>query len=476
METQVLNIVTNAKTNLEQKTESGEDICSELFSEILQSESENKDKDEFCAEANSLINMLSAVYQIKNDASVPPACVVDSEETTEIKSIIPNEPDLDYAAKVASEGNNSENIIDEFTNALFPIKNSQVQETAETLEYANSDNLSDFDISLTEVTEKPQAVNSEPVVNNSEIIIKDKILYNPNNSEPVLELENKQKNKAVNDFKNKIIQNPVNENAFHIEIKKNLDKAGTRDGNSEIAPELTIDNTVKSFKAESLNKDIPTEVIEDYNEFSKVLDESSDVDFSSDNDKNSTPFQLDARKTEEVNDSVVENMTQVVDSIDSKGEQIQEINTTNNIKQLVSEVNDKIIKSMTFTENDLSQEFELQIRPESLGKLVIKLQKSQDIMKVKIITTSPEVKEMLSANTQLMQLQINDKGVELSNVEIVYQNLSGDKNMQGRERTEQQNKRKNYKVKDDYNQYISSADGNSVSNYININGSVSYLV
>lgn len=469
METQVLNIVTNVKTNLEQKTENSEGTCGELFSEILLSESENKDKEENCIETGCLVNMLSAVYQINNDAPTTSACVDGSEKTAEIESVMPIKPGIAYAAEAAGGPNNSEEIIDEIKNALLPIENSEEQEAAKTLQYTDSDKSSDFDISLDEVTKKMQVVNNEPTENNSEMKTEDVVLDNPENIEPVLEHKNIQKNNNV--------KNAVNESALNVEIKKNVDKAGRKADFSKVAAGITFDKALKEFKTEIQNEDVPAEIIEDYSEFSKVQSESSDADFSSDNDENSTPFQLDTKKSAQVNDYVIENTTQAMDSISTKNSQIHEVNTADsNIKQFVNEVNDKIINSMTFTENELSQEFEIQIRPESLGKLLIKLQKNQDIMKVKIITTSPEVKEILSANTQLMQLQINDKGVELSNVEIIYQNLSGDENMQGREKTEQQNKRKNYKVKEDYNQYISSVDGNSVSNYININGSVSYLV
>lgn len=154
------------------------------------------------------------------------------------------------------------------------------------------------------------------------------------------------------------------------------------------------------------------------------------------------------------------------------------ITVSQSAPQIIEAVESKIIERATYMEAGDIREFEIELTPKFLGKMVIRLAKDESGMKVRIITSNQEVREILSMRAELMQTQIKDRGVEMNNLEVVYTNLSNgffdSGSMAGRHGHSQSRQAPSYAAGEAYVQN-SAYEGEKLMD-ININGTVSYLV
>lgn len=90
-------------------------------------------------------------------------------------------------------------------------------------------------------------------------------------------------------------------------------------------------------------------------------------------------------------------------------------------------VKNEIIDSLTYTQKNTSKKIEIKLEPEFLGKLTIKLERTADEINVKILTSSLNVKEILSDQALKMVESIKNWGVD-ADIDVVYTGTSGDNN------------------------------------------------
>lgn len=470
MESKVLGITVNAGNSPGQKTENGgETACCELFGEIFKSQSEDKENEQKNMEANCLLNMQPVVYQVPDDVPEASADTADTGKANEIELLMPQEPAEGCDSRLEGEkgliGHVSQDFKEIFSNQKFPEQTGLPEES-------DKSSLDVIAFLKNEIKETGKTTGAGFEDKTKDVHFADKFSEDAGNNE-VLSLSDEPDDKNFNPvFREPDDKKPSNENRIILSTKEN---------DVPIIINIDKNETVKQKDMKTGNagagngKSAVSAKLEEKNKAKASFD---GVIFKSRGDKNIKV--LPEKKTPDTRDTSVDTGISKMygDFIELQSGGVNEIDTAENTRQLIDTVNDKIVKSMAFTEADGSQEFELQLKPEFLGKLVIKLLKDHGGMKVKIFTTSTEVKEMLTAGTHFMQSHIQERGVEISDVEIIYQNLTGDKNMtEGRERFEKVNKKRNYKVKDDMEKYTQLIpEGESAAKYININGTVSYLV
>ncbi len=79
---------------------------------------------------------------------------------------------------------------------------------------------------------------------------------------------------------------------------------------------------------------------------------------------------------------------------------------------------------------DGKYDFDVELKPDFLGKLSIRLSMEDGSIRMQIKTDDASVKSMLSSQTSSLQDALKEKGITLSNVDITYESqtsLSGDR-------------------------------------------------
>lgn len=413
---QISNIIPNTQSTIEQKSDNGNvDTGGVSFVDILNCGTDVDEKEIKNTEIECSLSLISALFTVPTENF---DCGIE-DDTCNIESTSPNElSNIDVVQVACNDIKEEIKIPEDFNNTYVAKQNPSID------------------------------TDTETAVNEQEIIIDE--LPAPIVKEETLDLGQKQieyDGLELEDISAKYLNNekPISDD------KRVRKKASLED---DLQPQDNIET--KESVVEHLGD-------------TKVLLEEKQEDSSQGEQK--TPEQIIHNEDFRINE------VSVPEVLSFKGDKFNKIDTFENSQQLVEALENKIVKSVAFAETEDSQEFELHLKPEFLGKLEIKLSKDHEGMKVKITTSNPEVREMLTTRAELLQTQINNKGIELNNVEIIYNSLLGDKSMQERERFKESTKKKNFKSKGAYDQSITlDANVNSIRPDINVNGSVSYLV
>ena len=153
-----------------------------------------------------------------------------------------------------------------------------------------------------------------------------------------------------------------------------------------------------------------------------------------------------------------------VDTLISKADALTEV------------VKNHIVETAEFTQQNGKQEFQIQLNPNFLGKILIKLEKNADGMNIRILTSNPNVKEILTGQSLEMIDAIKNQGVELNNVEVVYTGLSNsNRDLPNNGKYKIPNKKSISQAKEEFEQAIVGVMVGSVNMPMNYNGSVNYL-
>jgi len=154
--------------------------------------------------------------------------------------------------------------------------------------------------------------------------------------------------------------------------------------------------------------------------------------------------------------------------------------TLKNISDVKAEigqvVKDTIVKNV-FTVNALGKkDMEIQLSPDNLGKITIKLQSDQGQMNIKIYASNSEVKDAISVQTLQIVESMKEQGIKINHLDVVYSNLSSDlSNQHSRSSYQDTNRQSPGQAKAEYEQY--SLVESEVSDIpLLYNGSVEYIV
>ncbi|MCK9479794.1 MAG: flagellar hook-length control protein FliK [Firmicutes bacterium] len=135
-----------------------------------------------------------------------------------------------------------------------------------------------------------------------------------------------------------------------------------------------------------------------------------------------------------------------------------------------------LVKSVSFLKEGSKQKLEVTLKPDTLGKMVIKLQNDGGGIKVKISTASQTIKELLMAQAEQIQESIKGQGVDVKGVEVFYSGMHSNSNFKGENRYKAPSKKSAGAAKVQYEQSAHNASQSFDEPPININGSVNYLI
>ncbi len=155
-------------------------------------------------------------------------------------------------------------------------------------------------------------------------------------------------------------------------------------------------------------------------------------------------------------------------------------------KQLI----DQIVKKFELLTKPESSEIKIQLKPEFLGKMTIKLSMEDGVLSAKFVTDNHQVKSMLESNLALFKQQLEAAGIKVEKTEVSvqlsggtdYNSMTGDQQGQWQfsDQAQASLTRSSGVYQDGYADYsnedLETAVINSLNDEVNEDSSVSYLV
>lgn len=152
---------------------------------------------------------------------------------------------------------------------------------------------------------------------------------------------------------------------------------------------------------------------------------------------------------------------------------------------------DQIVKKFEMVNKQNPAELSIQLKPEFLGKMTIKLSMEDGVLSAKFVTDNHTVKNMLENNLAMFKQQLDDAGIKVDKAEVSvqvgtgtdYNSAAGDQ--QGQWQFDQQNQSSagrqiSYSSQDGYNNYGSEAEepisNNPIYDELQGDSSVSYVI
>lgn len=155
------------------------------------------------------------------------------------------------------------------------------------------------------------------------------------------------------------------------------------------------------------------------------------------------------------------------DSIDGS---LQEVNNYNDVNQIYKEdIVKQIVDKMKLTLDDYKQELEIKLKPDLLGKLILKMELKDGILNAKLLVDNYRTKELIESNIAQLKEQIKEIGVDIKTFEV-YVGANHDFEGHQKEKLNYNLKsNKKMRVKDDLLEgvqaYDESLTGTSLVNY-----------
>lgn len=155
------------------------------------------------------------------------------------------------------------------------------------------------------------------------------------------------------------------------------------------------------------------------------------------------------------------------DSIDGS---LQEVNNYNDVNRIYKEdIVKQIVDKMKLTLDDYKQELEIKLKPDLLGKLILKMELKDGILNAKLLVDNYRTKELIESNIAQLKEQIKEVGVDIKTFEV-YVGANHDFEGHQKEKLNYNLKsNKKMRVKDDLLEgvqaYDESLTGTSLVNY-----------
>jgi len=105
------------------------------------------------------------------------------------------------------------------------------------------------------------------------------------------------------------------------------------------------------------------------------------------------------------------------DSIDGS---LQEVNNYNDVNQIYKEdIVKQIVDKMKLTLDDYKQELEIKLKPDLLGKLILKMELKDGIVNAKLLVDNYRTKELIESNIAQLKEQIKEIGVDIKTLKFM---------------------------------------------------------
>lgn len=215
---------------------------------------------------------------------------------------------------------------------------------------------------------------------------------------------------------------------------------------------VTVEKEVSAKENTENTENIDFEINVD-NESAVKTENKTDNDNSQDNAFGKNEDTQGGFEKLQVKNTVPEKSKNVLNITHTENFKIYNIDTSANTTQQVHRVMANTFTATGFLENvQESKEMVIQLNPESLGKIMIKLQSVGGNLDIEIKATNAEVREMLSAQMGQLSETIKEQGVNLNSMQIEQSALRNNKE-QGGNANKDEREKKHKNDKDDETDY-----------------------
>lgn len=90
----------------------------------------------------------------------------------------------------------------------------------------------------------------------------------------------------------------------------------------------------------------------------------------------------------------------------------------------VEKLFDVMVEKIEFLRTDGSDKMEVRLKPEHLGKVIVELSSGDEGLKVKIRADDPEVKSLIGGQIDRLLESLNEKGIKVAEVNVVYTGIT----------------------------------------------------
>ena len=192
---------------------------------------------------------------------------------------------------------------------------------------------------------------------------------------------------------------------------------------AENAPVKEQEVTVQDTQPTEVSEDIPEqETVQNIETSENTAEDSTDQNNSSDT---TGRFKFTDETTHTVNEAVVTPQNQVV-------QEFANVETVEPLPQSVNtqDVIDQIVESARVILTDDKTSMELQLNPQNLGKIILKVTEQEGAVTAKIMTQNAVVKEALEAHTVELRQNLEQAGVKVDAVEVTVASHEFEKNLE----------------------------------------------
>ena len=181
--------------------------------------------------------------------------------------------------------------------------------------------------------------------------------------------------------------------------------------------------TAQDTQSSEISEDIPEQETVQNVETS----ENTAEDFTEQNNSSDTAggFKFTNETAHTVNEAVVTPQNQVV-------QEFVNVETVESLPQSVNtqDVIDQIVESARVVLTDDKTSMELQLNPQNLGKIILKVTEQEGAVTAKIMTQNAVVKEALEAQTVELRQNLEQAGVKVDAVEVTVASHEFEKNLE----------------------------------------------
>ena len=192
---------------------------------------------------------------------------------------------------------------------------------------------------------------------------------------------------------------------------------------AENAPVKEQEVAAQDTQPSEISEDIPEqETVQNIETSENTAEDSADQNNSSDT---TGRFKFTDETTHTVNEAVVTPQNQVV-------QEFVNVETVESLPQSVNtqDVIDQIVESARVVLTDDKTSMELQLNPQNLGKIILKVTEQEGAVTAKIMTQNAVVKEALEAQTVELRQNLEQAGVKVDAVEVTVASHEFEKNLE----------------------------------------------
>ncbi len=241
-------------------------------------------------------------------------------------------------------------------------------------------------------------------------------------------------------------------------------KVGDEDGLVRASDFIKARNIVFS-NHQNIPSDSPERVYMPVNEaVSGVIEYAGSEEYSMSEESSEESSAFDFTKSMDI-----PNLTVGAANADTVNADFQVPEVSSETAPVLNQMIERITGNLIQSQNGEIKQMQIQLHPETLGNIVIKLESSQNGLSVKIIASNTEVRDMIAQSAVQMSDSIRAQGVNLLNINVSHpaeqhENFDGSSGNSAfyENQSEQRNNRQNNEKGADYREYMKAAENEKI--------------